>query len=293
MRYKNSLKFKGGLLRSVALHALILSAVLVNVTFKNPEARKLTLPMQAQAEPFIEAVAITEAQLQNELDRLNKIEQDKLAEQRRILAEKERIKREQEAEKQRLAALKKQEEAAEKARQQRLVDEAAEKLRQQELAKNQAAEKALQQRLAQEQAALESRQALAAQQAAEEAAIQAALEAERQVLLAAQQAEQNAITLREVDRYKLMVQQAIMRHWLIQGAPDPNATTRLSVRLSPNGTVLKVELKSSSGNVAQDRSAIAAVYKASPLPVPEDPDVFKSFRELTLILRPDSIISER
>jgi colicin import membrane protein len=306
MRYKNSLQFKGALVRSVFLHVLILAAVLVNVTFKNPDKRKLTLPVQAQTEPVIEAVAITEKELQRELDRLNKIEEDKLAEQRRIIAEQERLKREQEAERQRLAELKRQQEEAAKklaeekrladeAQKRRLAEEAAAKKQQEELARQQAAEQALREELARQEAAEQTRQEeLARQKAAEDALQQklAAEEAERQALLAAQQAEHNRLVLREVDRYKLMVQQAIMRHWLIQGNPDPEATTLLAVRLSPNGTVLNVQLKSSSGNVAQDRSAIAAVYKASPLPVPEDPEIFKSFRELTLILRPDSVISE-
>jgi colicin import membrane protein len=54
---------------------------------------------------------------------------------------------------------------------------------------------------------------------------------------------------------------------------------------------LDVKISRSSGNDALDRSAMAAVFKASPLPVPTDPTLLASFRELNLILRPDAVVS--
>jgi colicin import membrane protein len=67
-------------------------------------------------------------------------------------------------------------------------------------------------------------------------------------------------------------------------------STELHVRVAPSGTVLDVQIVKKSGNEALDRSAVAAVHRASPLPVPTDPAVFESFREIRLILRPEDVL---
>ena len=51
--------------------------------------------------------------------------------------------------------------------------------------------------------------------------------------------------------------------------------------------VLNVSVLKSSGNEALDRSAIAAVNKASPLPVPKDSAAFSAFRNFTLTVKPE------
>jgi colicin import membrane protein len=38
-----------------------------------------------------------------------------------------------------------------------------------------------------------------------------------------------------------------------------------------------------------DRSARAAVFKASPLPVPKEPDAFEAFRQFILKVKPELI----
>ncbi|QLH41403.1 MAG: cell envelope integrity protein TolA [Coxiellaceae bacterium] len=46
----------------------------------------------------------------------------------------------------------------------------------------------------------------------------------------------------------------------------------------------------SSGNSALDNSAVSAVFKTSPLPVPTDAELFDKFRELRLTVRPENIV---
>jgi colicin import membrane protein len=46
--------------------------------------------------------------------------------------------------------------------------------------------------------------------------------------------------------------------------------------------VESVKVSQSSGNAAFDRQAMAAVQKASPLPIPDDPSIAKDFAEITL-----------
>lgn len=123
-------------------------------------------------------------------------------------------------------------------------------------------------------------QAQAAQQQAD--AEQAAIDAQQQAQL--QQAHAS-----EVDRYALMVKQKVQQNWLVQHGFD-GLYTELLVRVSPSGTVLNVQIIRKSGNDALDRSAVSAVNRASPLPVPTDPAVFESFREIQLILRPEDVL---
>lgn len=89
-----------------------------------------------------------------------------------------------------------------------------------------------------------------------------------------------------VDKYKALVLQAIGEHWLIPNGVDKKLATELVIYLAPGGAVLDTEIYKSSGNVALDNSARAAVFKASPLPVPTDAEGFKFFRRFVLVFRP-------
>jgi colicin import membrane protein len=62
------------------------------------------------------------------------------------------------------------------------------------------------------------------------------------------------------------------------------------VRLGDGGEVLDVKLVRSSGYSQLDNSATAAVYKASPLPVPGDPELFEKFREIRLLVKPQGYL---
>jgi colicin import membrane protein len=60
------------------------------------------------------------------------------------------------------------------------------------------------------------------------------------------------------------------------------------VRLDPFGEVLEARIVRSSGNPLFDRSAEAAVKKASPLPVPSDVTIYnRFFREFQFLFRPE------
>lgn len=94
----------------------------------------------------------------------------------------------------------------------------------------------------------------------------------------------------EVDKFKALILQAISQHWLVPGNVNKALSAELLIRLAPGGLVLDVELMKSSGDAALDRSARAAVFKASPLPVPIDNDAFNSFRQFVLKVKPENIL---
>ncbi|MCD8500145.1 MAG: energy transducer TonB [Gammaproteobacteria bacterium] len=62
------------------------------------------------------------------------------------------------------------------------------------------------------------------------------------------------------------------------------------ITVGEQGNVDTVQLIKSSGNVLLDQSAIAAVYKASPLPLPSDKDAAAVFKQLRLTLKPEQIL---
>ncbi len=93
-----------------------------------------------------------------------------------------------------------------------------------------------------------------------------------------------------VDKYKALILQTISQHWIIPTNVDKHLTAELLIRLAPGGLVLDVELIKSSGDEALDRSARAAVFKSSPLPVPTDTDAFASFKQFVLKVKPENVL---
>jgi colicin import membrane protein len=95
-----------------------------------------------------------------------------------------------------------------------------------------------------------------------------------------------------VNKYQALIQQAISEHWIIPSQSNRKAYSMLLIRLAPGGQVLDVQVVKSSGDLALDNSARAAVLKASPLPVPSDPAAFEAFRQFQLKARPENIMDD-
>src|SRR3990167_457618 len=105
--------------------------------------------------------------------------------------------------------------------------------------------------------------------------------------------EKNQLTLTKeqqaqgvVNKYNALILQAIRSRWILAESYSPDLSAQLLINLKSDGTVLNVELIKSSGNEGFDRSARAAVYKASPLPVPPETDLFNQMKVINLVVRP-------
>ncbi len=92
-----------------------------------------------------------------------------------------------------------------------------------------------------------------------------------------------------IDQYRARILMAIANQWLIPDGVDPAIFCVYTIDLTPAGVVSHAQLVRSSGNAALDRAAETAIYKASPLPVPNDPQVFAPFRHFTLKMTPQDI----
>ncbi len=244
---------------------------------------------------------------EREEQRLAEVKREQEAEKRRLAEiEKERAtkaaeaKRREEAEKQRLAEVKREQETEKR----RLAE--IEKERATKAAEAKQREEAEKRRLAelqqQKEAAEKKRRDEEARLAALEAKKRAEAEAERQRRaeeaaqrqreIAAeterQAAEADRIAQSTAVRYTSLIKARVERSWLRPaGLPDGLQATLL-VRLDPFGEVLEARVLRSSGNPLFDRSAEAAVKKASPLPVPSDVTIYnRFFREFQFLFRPE------
>ena len=60
----------------------------------------------------------------------------------------------------------------------------------------------------------------------------------------------------------------------------------LSIKLTSQGKVISAKVIQSSGDNDFDRSAEDAVWRASPLPMPPDPEVQETFRSFNFRFKP-------
>ena len=194
---------------------------------------------------------------------VNTVEEDRAAaeeakRQQDLAAEQARIAREEEAERQREA------EAEQKRR-----AEAAERKRREEEA-----------RLAREAEAERKRQEdIARQRAENERLRKEELEREEAELRAAEiQAEGTRLAARSsqaMAAYAYAIQQKVMRNWARPATARAGISCEVLVRQTRSGDVITVDIGDCNGDAAVRRSIEAAVNKASPLPVPGDPNLFE------------------
>lgn len=316
--------FKQPFTFAVSLHILLFVAIFC--TFLIPKEHQAQ-PTVVTSVRIIEAVAIDQQVLDKQIAQQQqaKEHQQKLAQQARekkLRDQAQALRLKQERERQRLLALKKQQEAEEQVKVAALEKikaaeqaELAEKQRVSELKKQANLRSKVQPKHLelQKQAAIRQQQMLEKQKRDQkrfaelakqrEASAAAALalkktqekikqeedwlqkqmvEEQRQVESARKNRYRN-----EIDKYRGLISQAISQYWIVPGSTDKELSCVLLIQVARGGMVLDVKLVRGSGNATLDRSAVAAVYKASPLPVPSDKELFDLFKEIRLTVRPE------
>ena len=265
------------LLMSLGGHGLLLIVLMLNIHVM--QTKPVTMLVPHNVEPM-KAITFNQQQVEMELQKL------KVAENRKRQLERDRVQELQRQTKQ----------ASEQAiqEQKRLAQLAAAR-RKQELEQQQLAAKAKQLKI--QQAAEQQRLAtLKKQREAKE--LEQKLRAEEQALLAKHLKEEqqdlaaarSRQELSEINKYTALITHAIGRHWIQPEGISRDISCVLFIRLAPNGEVLNVQLIASSGDTVLDRSAVAAVYKASPLPVPENSELSAKFREIRLKVKPEGYL---
>jgi colicin import membrane protein len=183
------------------------------------------------------------------------------AEDRRRAEEAQRVERERRAETQRLAERERRAEAERRAERERRAE----------------AERRAQQQRVEEQ----RREEDARIRAEREAALQRELAAE---VSAAQAAEaQRAAAARAASlsaQWAAAIQGRVQRAWIRPSSAVPGLDCRVTVTQAPGGSVLRAEVRSCNGDDAVRQSIEAAVFRASPLPPPPEPQLFERIIEL-------------
>lgn len=92
----------------------------------------------------------------------------------------------------------------------------------------------------------------------------------------------------EADKYRALIRQKVSRNWARPAGASSGLTCVVRVRLAAGGDVLQAAVVKGSGNAVFDRSVEVAVYKASPLPIPAEADLFQYFREIEFTFAPET-----
>ncbi len=123
---------------------------------------------------------------------------------------------------------------------------------------------------------------------AQEKELEAQIAAEKTEIEAAKTKDQQS----EIDKYKALIEHAISQHWVVPGGANPDLSCTLLIQVGPGGKVLNVQISRSSGDIGLDNSARSAVFKASPLPTPDAPELAAQFREMRLTVKPEQITGQ-
>ena len=261
---------------SIVCHVVLAASLTIGF---NPSSRsRARLPVEQIA---IEAMIVDESQLQQELERLEQIEQAEVRrqleqeQQARDRAEAARLEREDEERRLEVARL----EAAEAERQEelRLADLQRQREEEQERLR-QEAERVAELERQREQEAERQRQAAAA------AAQRAEMEAELQRALAAEDDRRRAQEAGLLDEYIRLIENRIQQNWIPPASAISGLECIVNVTQIPSGDVVDVQVGRCTGDDAVVRSIEAAVLRSSPLPRPPVPSLFE--RNLEVVFNP-------
>ena len=103
---------------------------------------------------------------------------------------------------------------------------------------------------------------------------QAQLEAQMREAIEAEEARRGAIERGLQAKYIEQIRQAVRRNWNVPAGTPGGIICTAQVRQLQSGDVVSVRISDCPGSEALTRSLEAAVFKASPLPPPDDPSLF-------------------
>nr|VFJ91764.1 MAG: Cell division and transport-associated protein TolA [Candidatus Kentron sp. H]VFJ92975.1 MAG: Cell division and transport-associated protein TolA [Candidatus Kentron sp. H]VFJ99588.1 MAG: Cell division and transport-associated protein TolA [Candidatus Kentron sp. H] len=260
---------------AIAVHAVFIGVLLLSFDWSSKFAPPSATPKQQKAEPIL-AMVVDEIKVQAELaeiDERKQIEQE--AERARMKALEDQaktVRKRREKEEQKLADIQRQLKEQEELQRKQAAKREAERKRQEKAEKER-------QRKAKEAEAKKRKKAAERKRREAEQALQRKL--------AAEQAKRDRERQRLLDQYRREyitgIKSAVERNWIRPPGAAKGLQCKLKVTQTSGGEVMNVSITVSSGNAAFDRSAVAAVFKASPLPKPKDPEVFDRNIVLTLL----------
>lgn len=232
---------------------------------------------QRDEEEIVAAVAIDESLVQKELKKLKAIEDRKRRnEQDRQKKLDRRAREAQEKRKKEEQQLEKLKAEQEKARKEAEVKKKKEAEDLKKLRERQDAEEQRLMELARAREAEEEARRLEEQIRKEEAALKKKQDAARQKRV-----------LSEAEKYISRIKAKVQGSWIQPGTFQSGSQCTVAVKLIPAGEIVDMKVSNCRGGSIFQRSVELAVRKASPLPVPSDPEVFAALRDIEFIFKPE------
>ena len=263
---------------AIVIH--VLAFIAIGVSFKSSDPKISSI----KQDKVIEAVAIDESKIQEEINKLKKADRRKKRDQKRLQDKARKAKSNRRKEEKKLQALKKKQKEQEVINKNKQIKEnkrlAVLKKKRLEQERQ---EKDTQEKLDKlEKTRLERKTQLEKEEKQRQEKI-------AQAKRAAEQKRRAKFELGEVAKYKSLIKNQITRSWAFPVSYQKGMKCKVLVRLIPSGDVVSVRIIQSSGNSAFDRSVEMAVNKASPLPVPKSSTgLFDHFREVEFVFDPNA-----
>lgn len=291
---------------SLLVHLAVVGLMVFGMYFKLPfdsEPMQVQLASQEPPQPdnqeVVNAVTVDQAAVEQRVNEIRERERQQTAAEQRRQAELERraeeARKAREREQQQLRELQKQQEEErrrleqertqaqkEKAEAEQAAAAAAERRKQEEAAaaKAEAERKRKEEEARKAEAERKKREQEARERAERERQLQESLERE-----AAQRASaRNQQIQTELDRYKALISQTVLRNWIIDDSMR-GKECRLDITLSRSGFVTSVS--DGQGDKAVCDSARRAILKIGTLPVSSDPEVYEKMKEITFPFKAD------
>ena len=265
MQSGNARRLPGGrkaIVYAVLVHLALIALVVVGFRW---QAKPAVAPAKV-----VQAKAVNDAETQKEIERRKKLERER--------AQQETKKKREQEERERQTADEKRRQEQAKISEQKRKDEDKRKAAEAEKKRKDEAQQAEVKKKKEAEERRKSAESSLREQLASE-------EKERTETRA--KAEQAARAQSELARVEGLIRQKVERNWVRPAGWTKGMECVVRVRLAPTGEVINATIARPSGSPAFDRSVENAVYKASPLPLPEDKGLFEHFRELELRFRPE------
>jgi colicin import membrane protein len=271
------------------VHLVLIGVLLFN--FINDEPRQTIDAFDAEKIDTVKASVIDESQIKDQQEKLKKAELDRQRKKRedkqRQQDELKKIQQQADQEKQKVTDLQDKQKLEQKILEEQRIqrDKIALKLKKEDDQRKE---------LAKQQTELEQRRIddLKKQVAEEEEDLRERLrinrllaeeDAERQQREADRRAKQRTTTVKS--QYSAKMEQAIKDKWRVAPGTESWRVAKINIKLSPDGSVLKVVVLNSSGSQDYDRSVETAVLQASPLPFPtleEDASAHQMLQDINI-----------
>ena len=114
---------------------------------------------------------------------------------------------------------------------------------------------------------------------------EAELERRRQEEIEAEDMRLRALSADDTTRWVFALQQQIARNFVLPASAPENLECVVSIRQLAGGQVVNVVVGRCNGDASVRRAIVTAVYKAAPLPSPDNPRVFD--RDLQITFKPE------